>query len=106
MDDCVTFRRVGSIPGSRPELATVPWQSTDIPISEGMVPLGQVYYTDRSGKVTSGIWTCNAGSVEIKTNPVEEICFVICGTVKITDLRGNSETFGSGECFVLPRGFS
>ena len=106
MDDHITFRRVGATPGSRAELSTVPWQPTDTPVSEGMVPLGQIYYTDQSGKVTSGIWACNAGSVEIKNNPVEEICFVIGGTVKVTDARGHSETFGSGECFVLPRGFS
>jgi uncharacterized cupin superfamily protein len=106
MDESVTFRRVGSTPGSKPELAPAPWESTDLPLSEGMIPLGQTYYTDRSGRIGAGIWACNAGNVEIRDNAVEEICFVIRGTVKVTDPRGRSETFGTGECLVLPRGFS
>ena len=106
MNDCVTFRRVGASPGGKLDLQTVQWQPTDIPLSEGMIPLGQTYYTDRTGRVTSGIWACNAGNVEIKNNPVEEICFVTRGTVNVTDSRGRSETFGPGECLALPRGFN
>lgn len=106
MDEHVTFRRVGVGPGAKADLKSVPWQPTDIPLSEGMVPLGRTYYTDRSGKLTSGIWTCNAGNVEIKDNPVEEICFITKGTVRITDALGRSETFGPGECVALPRGFN
>jgi Predicted enzyme of the cupin superfamily len=102
----MTFRRVGVSPGAKPELESVPWQDTDVPVSEGMVPLGHTYYTDRSGRVTSGIWACNAGNVEIRNNPVEEICFVTKGTVKVTDSYGRSETFGPGECLALPRGFN
>jgi len=106
MDDCVTFHRVGIGPGGKLELGSAPWQPTDVPLSEGMVPLGRTYYTDRSGKITAGIWACNAGNVEIRDNPVEEICFVTRGTVKVTDARGCSETFGPGECLTLPRGFN
>jgi uncharacterized cupin superfamily protein len=106
MRDRVTFRRVGVGPGAKLELESVPWQRTDIPLSEGMVPLGRTYYTDRSGKLTSGIWACNAGNVEIRDNPVEEICFITKGTVRVTDAHGRSETFGPGECLALPRGFN
>ena len=106
MDDRLTFRRIGVGPGGKLELESVPWQPTDIPLSEGMIPLGRTYYTDRSGRLTSGIWVCNAGIVEIRDNPVEEICFVTKGTVRVTDTQGRSETFGPGECVVLPRGFN
>jgi uncharacterized cupin superfamily protein len=71
-----------------------------------MLPLGRTYYTDQSGKIASGIWTCDAGNVEIRNNPIEEICFVTRGTVKVTDSSGRSEIFGPGECLVLPRGFN
>ena len=106
MDDRLTFRRIGVGPGGKLELENVPWQPTDIPLSEGMAPLGRTYYTDKSGKLTSGMWICNAGNVEIRDNPVEEICFVTKGTVRITDTQGRSETFGPGECVALPRGFN
>ncbi len=106
LDERVTFRRVGVGPGAKPELEGVPWQPTDVPLSAGMNPLGRTYYADRTGKVTAGIWACNAGNVEIRNNPVEEICFVTRGTVKVTDSEGRSEIFGLGECFALPRGFN
>jgi uncharacterized protein len=106
MTEQITFHRVGAAPGRKPELVAVPWQATDIPRSDGMTPIGCQYYADASGRVSSGIWACNAGNVEIKDNPVEEVCFVLQGTVKVTDHRGRSETFGPGECLVLPRGFN
>jgi uncharacterized protein len=102
----LTFRRVGATPGARPDLAPVSWQASDTPLSQGMNPLGRSWYTDGSGRIDSGIWACNAGTVAIKENPVEEICFVIRGTVKVTDAAGRSESFGAGECLALPRGFT
>jgi uncharacterized cupin superfamily protein len=106
MKQHITFHRVGAGPGRKPELVAVPWQPTDVPLSDGMNPTGCQFYANPSGKIASGIWACNAGNVEIKDNPVEEICFITQGTVKVTDSRGRSETFGVGECLVLPRGFN
>jgi uncharacterized protein len=106
MADHVTFHRVGVGPGGKPELVAVPWLPTDLPLSSGMSPTGREYYSDPSGKIASGVWACNAGKLEIRDNPIAEICFIIQGTVKITDARGLSETFGPGECVVVPRGFN
>ncbi len=106
MKEAVTFRRSGPRPGAKADLASIGWQPTDTPLSQGMAPEACNYYTDTSGKVNSGIWACDAGNVQIKDNAVEEICFVIAGTVKVTDSSGHSETFGAGECLVLPRGFN
>ena len=101
-----SFRRIGSKPGARPDLVDTGWRPTSLPKSQGMVPKGRNYYSDRSGKLRAGVWACNAGTIEIRDNPVEEVCFVASGTVRITDGTGRSETFGTGECLALPRGFS
>jgi uncharacterized cupin superfamily protein len=101
-----SFRRIGSPPGARPMLADSGWRPTRVPKSQGMTPQSRDYYKDRSGKVRSGVWACNAGTIEIRDNPAEEVCFVVSGTVRVTDCTGRSETFGTGECLALPRGFS
>jgi uncharacterized cupin superfamily protein len=71
-----------------------------------MQPRVREYYCDAGETVRSGIWQCEAGNIEIKDNPVAKVCFVLNGVVQITDLQSRSETFGTGECFVMPRGFS
>jgi hypothetical protein len=43
--------------------------------------------------------------VEIQGHPVDEACFVIRGSVILTDSDGRSGTFKAGEGFLLPRGF-
>jgi uncharacterized cupin superfamily protein len=106
MEPHITFHRIGAGPGRRAELATVPWQKSDQPLSAGMSPTGRQYYASANGRIVAGIWACTAGNVEITDNPTEEICFIIRGTVKIMDVRGRSEIFGPGECLVLPRGFN
>jgi uncharacterized protein len=106
MAEDVSFCRVGVTPGRKPELRSAQWHTSDVPLSEGMAPLEHVYYSNEGDGISAGIWACDAGNIEIRCNPVEEVCFVIRGTVKVTDLLGHSETFGAGECLVLPRGFS
>jgi len=48
MDDRLTFRRIGVGPGGKLELESVPWQPTDIPLSEGMIPLGKCVFRFRN----------------------------------------------------------
>jgi len=36
---------------------------------------------------------------------VDEFCCVISSSVSLTNADGNSETFGPGESFVIPRDF-
>lgn len=101
-----SFRRIGTPPGAPADLPRAGWRPGSIPRSQGMAPEGREYYRDRSGKVAAGQWRCSSGTVEIRDNPAEKVCVVVSGTVRITDAAGRSETFGSGECLVLPRGFS
>ena len=35
----------------------------------------------------------------------EEVCVILEGRVRLTDLSGNAKEFGAGSTFVLPAGF-
>lgn len=38
--------------------------------------------------------------------PVDEIMFILEGRVEITDAKGTTHTYGPGDAFVMPKGFS
>ena len=103
MSQNLPFIRIGPPPGSEPDLATWPWNANDVLLTQGMTPRGSKSYEDRG--ITLGTWTCNAGAVDIQGHAVDEACFVIRGSVTLTDSAGTSETFSTGEGFLLPRGF-
>ena len=85
------------------ELAPWPWNANDVLLVEGMKPVGAKSYEGRG--LTLGKWACNKGAVEIQGHAVDEACFVLSGSVTLTDSDGRSETFGEGEGFLLQRGF-
>ncbi len=68
------------------------------------VESGHNYFTDNTGQLTAGVWECTPCTSEIDSYPVDEFCFILSGTVVITDADGHAETFKAGECFVVPKG--
>ena len=59
-------------------------------------------------RITAGV----AGQVAKEINTVtlnhyteEEVCVILEGRVRLTDLAGNTKEFGTGSTFVLPAGF-
>ncbi|SCK28082.1 cupin domain-containing protein [Vogesella sp. LIG4] len=58
-----------------------------------------------NGSVSCGIWE-SAPFSKFKTHPDEmEFCYVIEGTVKLTDKAGNCSTFQAGDAFIVEPGF-
>lgn len=45
-------------------------------------------------------------TLELKDWPVDEFMYMIEGHVNITDTQGVSYTYGPGESFVMPKGFT
>lgn len=68
------------------------------------VETGHNYFTDGTGQLTAGVWECTPFTSRIDSYPVDEFCFILSGTVVITDGDGHAETFKAGECFVVPKG--
>lgn len=65
---------------------------------------GHNFFTDQTGQITSGVWECTPCTSRIDSYPVDEFCYIISGTVVITDGNGHAETFKAGDCFVIPKG--
>jgi uncharacterized cupin superfamily protein len=103
MPQSLSVIRIGASPDSSAELPPWPWNAADVLLADGMKPVGMKSYEDRG--LTLGTWACNEGAVEIQGHAVDEACFVVRGKVTLTDAEGQSETFGAGEAFLLPRGF-
>jgi uncharacterized cupin superfamily protein len=62
-------------------------------------------FTNATGNVTAGVWECSPCKEYYERYGVDEFCTVISGSVTITNSDGHSETFGPGECFVVPQDF-
>ncbi len=101
-----TFFRVGEAPGLRLHMVPAPWPKCSTPLSDGMKPLYREFYSDAAGRLKCGIWECGAGNIELCNCPADRVCFVLRGTLRLTDNRKCSETFGASECLVIPRGFN
>lgn len=103
MNHTPTYRRIGSAPGKPAILSPWPWNPGDTLLTEGARPLGRKDFD--SGGIVSGLWKSNVAMVKIDGHPVNEVCFVVEGSVTVTDADGRAEAFGAGEGFLLPRGF-
>ena len=70
------------------------------------VETGYNFFTDASGQLTAGVWECTPCTTQTDSYPVDELCYILSGTVVISDDAGHSETFKAGDCFVIPKGSS
>ncbi len=65
---------------------------------------GHNFFTDATGRLTSGVWEVTPCTIQADAYPVDEFCIILSGTVVITDGAGNAETFKAGDAFVVPKG--
>ena len=103
MPQSMSFVRIGPAPGNETGLAPWPWNANDVLLAEGMTPVGAKSYEGRG--LTLGTWACNEGAVDIQGHAVDEACFVVRGSVTLTDSRRPLGNVQAGEGFLLPRGF-
>jgi uncharacterized protein len=62
------------------------------------------HYTDPTEHFFAGIWQSSVGAKSVNYTE-EEVCVILEGRVRISDLQGNAKEFGAGSTFVLPAGF-
>jgi uncharacterized cupin superfamily protein len=67
---------------------------------------GHIFFTNSTGNVNVGVWQCTPCTEETRDYPYDQCCFVLEGTMTITDQSGHTETFKPGDAFVIPRGFN
>lgn len=79
---------------------------TDTPINGAAHPQAYTAFTNATGQLKVGVWACDAGTLEVRNLPFDEVCFVIDGEVEVTDKHGVRQTFNEGDAFVLHKGFT
>ena len=62
------------------------------------------HYTDPTEQFFAGIWQSSVGAKSVSYTEVE-VCVILEGRVRLTDLAGNAKEFGAGSTFVLPASF-
>ena len=63
------------------------------------------HYTDPSEHFFAGIWHSSVGAKTVNYTE-EEVCVILEGRVRLTDVNGNAKEFGAGSIFALPAGFT
>lgn len=80
--------------GHRPEL-----------IAEGNpIEYGEVFFRDAGRRFMTGVWDCDPGTFEFESYPVDEICFVLEGSIVLTTGDGVRQAFGPGQGFMIRKG--
>jgi len=62
-------------------------------------------YTDASGRFFAGVWRSSVGAWRVSYTE-NELCVLTAGRIRITDANGRQSTYGPGDSFVMPAGFS
>jgi len=62
------------------------------------------WYSDRTGNFRTGFWASQPGRIEIHYTK-DELCVILDGRVRLTDIYGHVETYTKGDTFLIPIGF-
>jgi len=65
----------------------------------------QNVFSDPSGQFFAGRWTSTTGRWRVAYRE-HEFCHLLAGRVRLVSASGAERTFGAGESFVVPAGFS
>ncbi len=65
------------------------------------------HYSNVSGEVSCGVWSCEVGAWRIVFDErSDEYFHVLSGRIRISDSAGNATEFGPGDACVIPAGFT
>jgi uncharacterized cupin superfamily protein len=66
--------------------------------------IGHAFFSTDDEKTTAGVWECAPTVEEFDDYPDHEMITVLAGSVTLTDERGESDTFTSGDTFFIVKG--
>jgi uncharacterized cupin superfamily protein len=104
IDDVIDFAKnqVAVEHGTVPQERVVAGVASDANVKITMQTYN--HYTDPTEQFFAGIWQSSVGAKSVSYTE-EEVCVILEGRVRLTDLAGNAKEFGAGSTFVLPAGF-
>jgi len=96
------------LPGGSPTSGMAPLGYIDPEtVSGGMATeMGHIFFTNPEGTVNAGVWECTPCTEHVVDYPYDQCCYVLEGSLTITDDDGTAQTFGPGDAFMIPRGFN
>jgi hypothetical protein len=62
-------------------------------------------YQSSNGAFSAGFWSSEAARHDIQYT-MDELCFILEGQVRLTDANGHVESYGAGDVFLIPAGFT
>jgi uncharacterized cupin superfamily protein len=62
------------------------------------------HYTDPTAQFFAGIWQSSVGAKTVNYTE-EEVCVILEGRVRLSDVEDNAKEFDAGSTFVIPAGF-
>lgn len=65
---------------------------------------GHQYHESSDARFTAGVWDCTEMELKMAAYDVDEFMILLEGHIIIEHRDGQVESFGPGQCFVLPRG--
>ena len=68
--------------------------------------LGHIFFTNPEGTVNAGVWECTPCVEHVVDYPYDQCCYVLEGSLIITDENGRTKTFLPDDDFMIPRGFN
>jgi uncharacterized cupin superfamily protein len=68
------------------------------------VQTGHNYFTDETGTLTAGVWTCTPMTAKMGPYDVNEYMLVLEGSVTMIHEDGTETTVRAGESFIVPKG--
>ncbi|MEJ1961988.1 MAG: cupin domain-containing protein [Gammaproteobacteria bacterium] len=63
------------------------------------------YFSDSSGQFHAGRWSSTRGTWRVRYSE-NELCVITAGKIVLTGEDGTVNSFGAGDAFVVPAGFS
>ena len=71
-----------------------------------LIARGHEYFYSEDENFGIGVWESKPGKISYSDLEYDELMYVLDGAMVMTDAHGNSETYGSGEGLVLPKGWT
>lgn len=64
------------------------------------------FYRSDDGQFDAGVWQGSPGIVTILNYPSDELWHIVSGAISFISETEARQSFGPGDCFVLPKGYS
>jgi uncharacterized cupin superfamily protein len=71
-----------------------------------LIARGYEYFYSEDENFGIGVWESKPGKIRYTDLEYDELMYVLDGAMVMTDEHGNSETYGTGEGLVLPKGWT